>query len=169
MPPDYLDPDITAGRLFCGIWNSRRFAHLADVKITPIAVYRVAQLGLAGWTFCGFTANADGAMIELERDDEIAEINAAGDLRLHGSDEEMLRGNVTPLEESIIHKLARITDPNLDWSSKVTLCRQLPQQYDDIVSVESPTRIEIQLNGHVVAAATRPWRRIPNTNCTAWE
>ena len=68
----------TLGSLLGSVWNKKRFAHIQDVAISDAMVYRVAQLSLVGWTFCG----ANGTpVIELERDDVISTIDVNGDIR----------------------------------------------------------------------------------------
>ena len=68
----------TLGSLLGHVWNQKRYSPIADVEVPDAMVYRVAQLALVGWTYCG--AN-DTPMIELERDDVISTIDVNGDIR----------------------------------------------------------------------------------------
>ena len=68
----------TLGSLLGAVWNKDRFAHIKDVAVSDAMVYRVAQLSLVGWTFCGASFEPT---IELERDDVISTIDVNGDIR----------------------------------------------------------------------------------------
>ena len=63
--------ETTYGQLLAGVWNEERFADVAHRVVSPAGVYRLAQLGLAGWSFCGATMR----YLELERDGELLQLD----------------------------------------------------------------------------------------------
>ena len=69
----------TLGTLLAGVWNKKRFASIADTPVSDVMVYRVAQLALSGWEFCGAD---ETPTIELERGIELATVDNDGNISL---------------------------------------------------------------------------------------